>query len=73
MGVWMCSKQYDAEQRRLDERCPTKRGAVIEIPAMIMHSMETGFNVDSQGTTIPVHIITDFVCRYAIQTGRAER
>ena len=41
-----------------------KRGAVIEIRAMIMHSMETGFNVDSQGTAIPVHIITDFVCRY---------
>jgi sulfur-oxidizing protein SoxZ len=26
--------------------------------------MENGFNFDSQGTTIPVHIITDFVCTY---------
>jgi sulfur-oxidizing protein SoxZ len=41
-----------------------KRGAVIEIRAMLMHPMENGFNVDTQGTTIPVHIITDFVCRY---------
>jgi sulfur-oxidizing protein SoxZ len=41
-----------------------KRGAAIEIRAMIMHPMENGFNIDSQGTTIPVHIITDFVCRY---------
>ena len=31
---------------------------------MILHPMENGFNVDSQGTTIPVHIISDFVCRY---------
>jgi sulfur-oxidizing protein SoxZ len=44
-----------------------KRGAVIEIRAMIMHPMENGFNVDSQGTTIPVHIISDFVCRYLQQ------
>jgi sulfur-oxidizing protein SoxZ len=26
--------------------------------------MENGYNVDSQGTAIPVHIITDFVCTY---------
>jgi sulfur-oxidizing protein SoxZ len=31
---------------------------------MIMHPMENGFNVDTQGTTIPVHIISDFVCSY---------
>jgi sulfur-oxidizing protein SoxZ len=41
-----------------------RRGAVIEIRAMVMHPMENGFNVDTQGTAIPVHIITDFVCRY---------
>jgi sulfur-oxidizing protein SoxZ len=40
------------------------RGAVVEIRAMVMHPMENGFNVDSQGTTVPVHIITDFACRY---------
>jgi sulfur-oxidizing protein SoxZ len=41
-----------------------EKGAAIEVRAMIMHPMENGFNVDSQGTTIPVHIISDFVCRY---------
>ena len=41
-----------------------KRGEAIEIRAMIMHPMENGFNFDTQGTTIPVHIITDFLCRY---------
>jgi sulfur-oxidizing protein SoxZ len=41
-----------------------QRGAVIEIRAMIMHPMENGFNIDTQGTTIPVYIITDFVCSY---------
>ncbi|MBC7984730.1 MAG: thiosulfate oxidation carrier complex protein SoxZ, partial [Candidatus Obscuribacterales bacterium] len=28
------------------------------------HPMENGFNFDTQGTVIPVHITTDFVCRY---------
>jgi sulfur-oxidizing protein SoxZ len=41
-----------------------QRGDVIEIRAMIMHPMENGFNFDTQGTIIPVRIITDFVCRY---------
>jgi sulfur-oxidizing protein SoxZ len=39
-------------------------GEAVEIRAMVMHPMENGYNVDTQGTTIPVHIITDFVCRY---------
>jgi sulfur-oxidizing protein SoxZ len=41
-----------------------KAGDDVEIRAMIMHPMENGYNVDTQGTTIPVHIITDFVCTY---------
>jgi sulfur-oxidizing protein SoxZ len=41
-----------------------KSGDNVEIRAMIMHPMENGYNVDTQGTTIPVHIITDFVCTY---------
>jgi sulfur-oxidizing protein SoxZ len=38
-----------------------KAGDIIEIRA-ILHPMENGFRVDTQGTTIPVHIITEFVC-----------
>lgn len=41
-----------------------QRGEVVEIRGMIMHPMENGFNFDTQGTVIPVHIITDFICRY---------
>ena len=41
-----------------------KAGDTVEIRAMIMHPMENGYNYDSQGTTIPVEIIADFVCRY---------
>lgn len=41
-----------------------KAGENVEIRAMIMHPMENGYNFDSQGTTIPVHIITQFVCTY---------
>jgi sulfur-oxidizing protein SoxZ len=39
-------------------------GEVVEIRAMIMHPMDNGFTVDTQGTTIPVNIVTDFVCSY---------
>jgi sulfur-oxidizing protein SoxZ len=41
-----------------------RAGESVEIRCMIMHPMENGYNVDSQGTTIPVHIITDLVCTY---------
>ena len=37
---------------------------IVEIRAMIMHPMDNGFTVDSQGTTIPVNIVTDFKCVY---------
>jgi sulfur-oxidizing protein SoxZ len=49
---------------RIKVPASAKRGAAVEIRAMVMHPMENGFNIDSQGTTIPVHIMTDFVCRY---------
>jgi sulfur-oxidizing protein SoxZ len=41
-----------------------KSGDTVEIRAMIMHPMENGYNVDTQGTAIPIHIITEFVCTY---------
>jgi sulfur-oxidizing protein SoxZ len=41
-----------------------KRGGVIEIRCTIMHPMETGYNFDSQGTILPIHLINTFVCRY---------
>jgi sulfur-oxidizing protein SoxZ len=50
---------------RIKVPASAKAGDSVEIRAMIMHPMENGFNVDTQGTAIPVHIITDFVCTYA--------
>lgn len=41
-----------------------KRGDVIEIRCMAMHPMENGYNFDSQGTILPIHLINTFVCRY---------
>lgn len=41
-----------------------KAGDIVEIRAIIQHPMENGFRTNSQGTTIPVDIITDFVCSY---------
>jgi sulfur-oxidizing protein SoxZ len=41
-----------------------KAGDAVPIRAIIQHPMENGFRVNSQGTTIPVEIITDFVCTY---------
>jgi sulfur-oxidizing protein SoxZ len=52
------------ESTRIKVPSIAKRGTAVEIRAMIMHPMENGFNFDTQGATIPVHIITDFICRY---------
>jgi len=41
-----------------------KRGQVIEVKALISHTMETGFRHDSVGAVIPRDIITDFSCTY---------
>lgn len=41
-----------------------KAGDAVEIRAIIQHPMENGFRLDTQGTPIPVDIITDFVCSY---------
>lgn len=39
-------------------------GAFVEIRAMVMHPMDNGYSYTTQGTLIPVDIITDFTCRY---------
>ena len=41
-----------------------RRGAVIEIKALIAHPMESGYRVGVNGQPIPRDIITDFVCTY---------
>jgi sulfur-oxidizing protein SoxZ len=42
-----------------------KRGEPIEVRAMVMHPMESGFRLDNVGRPIPRHIITSFTCAYA--------
>lgn len=44
-----------------------KRGEPVEIRAMVMHPMESGFRLDNVGQPIPRHIVTDFTCTYAGQ------
>jgi sulfur-oxidizing protein SoxZ len=58
----------DQPNVRLKVPPAAKPGEVIEIRAMIMHPMETGFRADTQGTKIPVHIIERFECRYLGET-----
>lgn len=41
-----------------------KQGEIVEIRTMIMHPMDNGFTWTTQGTRIPVDIITDFSCHY---------
>jgi sulfur-oxidizing protein SoxZ len=41
-----------------------KRGEIIEIKTLIAHPMETGYRLDSTGTSIPRDIINRFVCSY---------
>jgi sulfur-oxidizing protein SoxZ len=41
-----------------------RRGEIIEIKAMVGHSMETGFRRTQLGEPIPRNIISQFVCTY---------
>ena len=49
------------------------RGEIIEIKALVAHSMETGFRRTQLGALIPRDIITRFVCSYnGVEIFRAE-
>ena len=41
-----------------------KRGEPVEVRAMVMHPMESGFRLDNVGHPIPRHIVTAFTCLY---------
>lgn len=41
-----------------------RRGEIIEIKAIVAHTMETGFRRTQLGAPIPRNIITGFVCTY---------
>jgi sulfur-oxidizing protein SoxZ len=41
-----------------------KAGEPVLVRAIIQHPMENGFRLTSQGSPIPVDIVTDFVCTY---------
>ena len=47
---------------RVPERA--RRGEVIEIRAMIVHPMESGFRLNIVGQPSPRHIVESFVCEY---------
>jgi sulfur-oxidizing protein SoxZ len=42
-----------------------KRGETIEVFALAVHPMESGFRLDNVGKNIPRHIIETFICTYA--------
>jgi sulfur-oxidizing protein SoxZ len=51
----------------------TKRGAIIEIKALVRHPMETGFRRTQLGALIPRDIIRQFACLYnGVEIFRAE-
>jgi sulfur-oxidizing protein SoxZ len=41
-----------------------KRGEVLEVFALSIHPMESGFRLDNVGKNIPRHIIETFTCTY---------
>jgi len=47
-------------------RMPAKArvGDVIEVKALVFHTMESGFRLDNVGKPIPRHIVESFVCTY---------
>lgn len=42
-----------------------KKGEAFEVRVLVQHPMETGFRRDANGRTIPVHVVTSLVARYA--------
>ena len=48
-------------------RMPAKArvGEIIEVKALVFHTMESGFRLDNVGKPIPRHIVESFVCTYA--------
>jgi len=50
-----------------------KRGAIIEIKALMSHIMETGFRRTAAGELVPRNIITSFSCSYnGVEVFRAD-
>lgn len=41
-----------------------KRGEIIEIRALVQHSMETGYRRSSEGNLLPRDLIRKFSCRF---------
>ena len=41
-----------------------QRGEVIEVRSLIAHPMDSGFQTDAQGRTVPRNIIKRLACRY---------
>ena len=41
-----------------------KKGEAFEVRVLVQHPMETGFRRDTQGQTIPMHIVTDLKASY---------
>lgn len=46
-----------------------KRGEIIEIRAMIQHSMETGYRRSSEGDMLPRNLVRRFSCRF-VEAGK---
>jgi sulfur-oxidizing protein SoxZ len=42
-----------------------KKGEPFEVRVLVQHPMETGFRRDSNGQTIPAHVVTNLVATYA--------
>lgn len=49
---------------RIKVPATAKRGEVIQVRCMVMHPMENGYRIDSQGTRIPVDLVHTVTCRY---------
>jgi thiosulfate oxidation carrier complex protein SoxZ len=42
-----------------------EKGEPFEVRVLVQHPMETGFRRDTQGQTIPMHIVTELTVRYS--------
>jgi sulfur-oxidizing protein SoxZ len=54
----------DTAETRLRVPATAKSGEVITIKTLISHPMQSGFQKDASGKTIPREIINSFACTY---------
>jgi len=54
----------EGPNRKVNVPKEIRAGEVFEVKTLIMHPMENGFRLETDGSVIPLHIIDRLICTY---------